>query len=254
MKAPEISCVVPSWDRPDLLARCLTSVAAQRGVALEIIVTDDSGSSGSRDVAAALLPLAPDLRYVEGPRTGNPVDNWNAGLALARSSLLVLVHHDEFLVDPDYLRRAVDALNRSGAAASAAGVAVIGVERPSRYGLVAPIARRVPGARRLLPLINWIGPTAAFVFRAGTRFDPRFAQLADVEFYGRVLATGPLVRLPGVSVGSLGCHGDQISARIDRAGLALQELALLASRQPPAISRLEQMAFSAAVRLRRAFR
>jgi hypothetical protein len=117
--------------------------------------------------------------------------------------------------------------------------------------LIAPIARRVWRARRLLPLINWIGPTAAFVFRAGPRFDPRFSQLADVEFYGRVLETGSLVRLSGVSVGSLGHHGGQISAGIDRTGLALEELALLASRRPPAISRLEHVAFSAAVRLRR---
>jgi glycosyltransferase involved in cell wall biosynthesis len=252
VSGPEISCVIPSWERPDLLARCLTSVASQRDTALEVIVTDDSHSSGIGDLVAALPALGPNVRYAEGPRTGIPVDNWNAGLALAQAPLLVLIHHDEFLVDPLYLRRAIDALNTSGAAATSAGVTVIGVDRPSRYELVAPIARRLWGARRLLPLINWIGPTAAFVFRAGPLFDPRFTQLADVEFYGRVLASGPLVRLPGVSVGSLGHHEGRISARIDRAGLALEELALLASRHPPAISALEHAAFSAAVRLRSA--
>jgi GT2 family glycosyltransferase len=250
---PEISCVIPSCERLDLLARSFTSVASQRDAALEIIVTDDSRGSGIRDLVAALLPLSPTVRYVEGPRTGNPVDNWNAGLASARAPLQVLVHHDEFLVDPRYLRHAIDALNSAGASATLAGVVVIGVDRPSRHGLIAPIARRLWGARRLLPLINWIGPTAAFVFRAGPRFDPRFTQLADVEFYGRVLETGPLVRLPGVSVGSLGHHQGQISAGIDRTDLALTELALLASRRPAAISPLEHVAFSAAVRLRNAF-
>jgi GT2 family glycosyltransferase len=253
VSGPDISCVIPSCERPDLLARCLTSVTSQRDAALEIIVTDDSRASGIRDLVAALQPLTPTLRYTEGPRTGNAVDNWNAGLALAQAPLQLLIHHDEFLVDPLYLRRAIDVLNSCGAAATSAGVTVIGVDRPSRHGLIAPVARRLWGARRLLPLLNWIGPTAAFVFRAGLLFDPRFVQLADVEFYARVLATGPLVRLPGVSVGSLGSHEGQISARIDRVGLALEELALMASRRPPAISPLEHAAFSAALRLRSAF-
>jgi glycosyltransferase involved in cell wall biosynthesis len=254
MTAPQISCVIPAYERIDLLTRCLISVMAQREAALEIIVTDDSRSSTVRDLVAALAPFTPPIRFLEGPRTGNPIDNWNAGLEEARAPFCVLVHQDEFLVDPRYLRRAADALKRSGAAAALAGTAVIGVDRPSRFALVAPIAGRLPGAPRLLPLINWIGPTAAFVFRTGPRFDPALVQLADVEFYGRVLLrTGRLVRLPGVSVGSLGHHDGQITARIDTGGAALKELALLASRRPPTISGLEHAAFSAALRLRRRF-
>ncbi|MDB5480797.1 MAG: glycosyltransferase, group 2 family [Caulobacteraceae bacterium] len=253
MTAPEISCVIPTHERADLAARCLTSVAAQREAGVEIIVTDDSRSSTIRDLVAALAPFTPGVQFLEGPRTGNPVDNWNAGLERARAPLRVLIHQDEFLVDPLYLRRAIDALDRTGAAATLAGVNVIGVARPSRFSLVAPIAGRLPGARRLLPLVNWIGPTAAFVFRAGPRFDPALMQLADVEFYGRVLLTGRLVRLPGVGVGSLGHHDGQITARIDPVREALKELALLASRRPAAISRVEHAAFSAALRLRRRF-
>ena len=189
MTGPEISCVIPTYERADLVARCLTSVAAQRDVTAEIIVTDDSASSVVSGLAAALAPLLPTLRFLAGPRTGNPIDNWNAGLDQARAPLQVLIHQDEFLIDPLYFRRAIDALDRTPAAAALAGVAVIGVDRPSRFGLVAPLAGRVRGARRLLPLINWIGPTATFVFRAGPRFEPGLVQLADVEFYGRVLQT-----------------------------------------------------------------
>ncbi len=253
MTAPKISCVIPTHERADLVARCLASVAAQRDAPAEIIVTDDSRSSSIRDLVAATGPFTKHVRFVEGPRTGNPVDNWNAGLALARAPLHLLIHQDEFLIDPIYLHRAIGAMNSTGAAAVVAGVTVTGVDRPSRFGLVSPVASRVWGARRLLPLINWIGPTAAFVFRAGHRFDPSLVQLADVEFYSRVLEAGPLVRLPGVGVGSIGHHGGQISARIDAASVALKELAVLASRRPPAISPLEHAAFSAALRLRRLF-
>jgi glycosyltransferase involved in cell wall biosynthesis len=256
MTGPEISCVIPTYERADLAARCLASVTAQREAAAEIIVTDDSTSSAIRDLVAALTPSAltpsaPRLRFLTGPRSGNPVDNWNAGLGEAQAPLQVLIHQDEHLIDPLYLRRAIDALNRTDAAATRAGVAVTGFERPSRFALVAPLAGRLWRARRLLPLINWIGPTAAFVFRTGPRFDPALVQLVDVEFYGRVLRTGPLARLPGLSVGSLGHHDGQISARIDRTEQALRELALLATRRPPAISPIEHAVFSTALRLRR---
>jgi glycosyltransferase involved in cell wall biosynthesis len=252
MTTPEISCVIPAYERADLVARCLVSVAAQEAVGVEVIVTDDSRTHAIRDLVAGLAPVAGTVRFLEGPRTGNAVDNWNAGLTAASAPLHLLVHQDEFLIDPLYLRNAVDAVQRTGAAAAVARVAVIGVDRPSRFALVAPLAR-LPLARRLLPLVNWIGPTAAFAFRAGPRFDRRFVQLADVEFYARVLETGPLVRLPGMSVGSLAHHEGQITARIDPVREALKELALLAGRRPPALSPLEHAAFAAALRLRRRF-
>ncbi len=250
-KTPEISCVIPAFESPGLVARCVLSVAAQREVTAEIILADDSPSARIRDLACALAPLAPGMRVMPGPRSGNPVDNWNAGLAQARAPLHLLVHQDEFLIDPLYLRRAVRALEAAPTAAAAvAGAWVIGVNRRSRFALIAPIVRRLPLARRLLPLVNWIGPTAAFVFRAGWRFDPAMVQLADVEFYGRVLASGPLVRLPGVGVGSLGHHDDQISARIDPVAQALKELAVLAARRPPGVSPLGHAVFAAALKLK----
>ncbi len=235
---PEISCVIPAYENLDLLTKCLASVVAQRDVAMEIIVTDDSRSTAVADFVAGRPGSTAAARYLRGPRSGNPVENWNAGLAAARAPLNLLIHHDEWLIDPLYLRKAVDALNRTGAAATLAGVKVTGVDRASRFGLVAPIAGRLWGAARLLPAINWIGPTAAFVFRAGHRFHPALVQLADVEFYGRVLESGSLVRLPGIAVGSLGHHDAQITARIDPKTQARWELAMLAARTPPGVSPL----------------
>ena len=235
----KISCVIPAYEQHELLMRCLTSACAQTGVDLEVIVTDDSASDAIRASTLALARTHPFVRYVEGPRSGNAIDNWNHGLDQARGALLVLAHQDEYFVDPTYLRRAVRALADPRVAAAVARTRVTGVGRPSRFALVAPIARRLPYPKWWLPTVNWIGPTAAMVFRPPHRFDRSLVQLADVEFYGRVLAGGTPVMVHGVCVGSLGHHADQITAAIDPIALAREELRALAARTPPAISRAQ---------------
>jgi glycosyltransferase involved in cell wall biosynthesis len=251
MRPPAITCVIPTFQAPDLVGLCLASVLAQRGVDLEVVVTDDSPSDAVRTLIGGRPGMQGRVIYTQGPRSGNPVHNWNQGLSLATAPLRLVVHQDEQLADPDYLRRAVDALvARPDAAAAIGAVQVLKSSRPSRFAIVSPVARRLPGARELLPLVNWIGPTAAFVFRAGHLFDPALVQLVDVEFYQRVLRTGPAVRLNGLGVTSLGRHSRQITARIDPIAVARRELAMLATRSPPAISPTRQAVFSALLSLR----
>jgi glycosyltransferase involved in cell wall biosynthesis len=226
-RSPEISCVIPAFEQPDLFERCLASVAAQRDVATEIIVADDSRDGAVRERAAARA--APGMRWLDGARSGNPVDNWNLGLDQATAGVCVLIHQDEFLIDPAYLRRAVDRLDDPEVAAVIGPARVTGVDRPSRFALAARIGRALGRPTWLLPSLNWIGPTAAFVFRRGPRFDPALVQLVDVDFYRRILATGRAAMLEGDCVGSLGHHGAQITASIDPRGLAQGEIGRLAS-------------------------
>ena len=226
-RSPDLSCIVPAFGHPELLSRCLTSLANQRYLPLEIIVVEDSPTSEVRDLIEGLA--IPNLRYLPGARTGNPVDNWNLGLRAANAPVLVLVHHDEYLVDSQYLRRAFDLLTDPHIAAVVGGVQVTGVNRPSRFALALSLARLVGRPAWILPSLNWIGPTAAFVFRRGHTFDPRLVQYADIAFYRQVLKTGRFATLNRLCVGSLGHHDAQISARIDPRKLARREITGLAA-------------------------
>jgi glycosyltransferase involved in cell wall biosynthesis len=225
-RSPEITCVIPAFEQPDLLARCLASVAAQRDVSIEIIVTDDSRGPAVRERVAALA--IPGVRYLDGARSGNPVDNWNLGLSQAESSICVLIHQDEFLIHPTYLRRAVDRLADPGIVAVIGPTTVTGVDRRSRFALASRIGRAMGRPAWILPSLNWIGPTAAFVFRRGPLFDRALVQLVDVDFYRRVLGAGRAAMLDGECVGSLGHHAAQITASIDPRQTARGEMARLA--------------------------
>jgi glycosyltransferase involved in cell wall biosynthesis len=249
-EGPEISCVIPTYESLELISACLASIRAQQDVRLDIVVSDDSRGDRIRAFVTHAALTWGDIRLLEGTRTGNPVDNWNHGLAAARAPLRVLIHQDETLLDPRYLRDAVDALARPGVVAAIGRTVVSGGSRSSRHNAMAAIGRRLPAAPRFLPLINWIGPTAAFVFRGDRRFDPGLAQLVDVEFYGRVLKTGRHLVLAGDRVGSRGYHDNQITARIDPIALALNELDVLAARCPPAMGPWTHAAARLAVKAR----
>jgi glycosyltransferase involved in cell wall biosynthesis len=249
----QISVVIPAYESDDLVRQALESVISQEGVEMEIIVTDDSATPRIAELTKAIARHQGAVRWIPGPRSGVAAENWNHGLSQARFPAKVVLHQDERYVDRRFLRRALDALARPGVAAAAGGVKVTGVMRASRFGLVAPL-RHVPGAKALLPIVNWLGPTGAFVFLGDHRFDPTLVQFVDVEFYGRVLRHGRLAPLSGVSVASLGHHPQSITARIDSHALALAELERLTVGPAPAISPFQHAALLAVLKARKCLR
>jgi hypothetical protein len=85
---PEISVVVPTYNRRDLLLRTLGTVRGQQGVDLEVVVVDDGSSDGSADAVRALRD--PRISVVSLPGSGGVAAARNAGLAAA-ASVAVLV-------------------------------------------------------------------------------------------------------------------------------------------------------------------
>ena len=232
----KISCVIPAFERLDLLARCLQSALDQGDAVAEIIVTDDTRGTGVRDYLSARNDPSGLVRYAAGPRTGNPVDNWNRGLDLAQAEVRVLAHHDEWFLDRGFFGKALERFRDREVCAVIGGVAVRAVDRPSRFALGRGLATVLGRPRALLPLLNWIGPTAAFVFRGEShRFDPALQQLVDVDFYRRILGSDPAVLLPGIAVASLGHHPGQITARIAPLAAARRDLRVLRARRPAGI-------------------
>lgn len=222
-----ISCIVPAYERLDQFARCLSSLVTQDAEGLEIIVTDDSRSTHIRDFAHCLAQAGYPVRYVEGPRNGNPVDNWNHGLALARAPYAIVVHQDEFLIDSGFLARAMARLEETGKQAVFGNMAPIAIDRPSRFAKVKRAARALGLKPWTLFVANWIGPIATVVFRRSSDrlFDARLVNTVDVDFYFALLGPdGDPEFIDGVAVSGLGHHEHQISAAIDRERVSLREL------------------------------
>lgn len=194
---------------------------------MEVIVCDDSASRDVSDLVNFLATRYPQLRYVNGPRSGNPVENWNRGLDEASAKHCVVIHHDEFLVDSKYLRKALDKLEATGLPAVIGRCSVVAFTRRSRFALMQRLMLAVNAPLWTLYAVNWIGSTAVVVFNKvnNPRFDANLVYLVDVDFYYRLLSSAQSVQfLEGISVVSLGHHAAQITAKCDVLAQSLKEV------------------------------
>jgi len=95
-----ISVVIPVFNNPEMLARCLTALASSTLPPLETIVVDDGSTEDIKGTADAFNVRL--IRITSGPR--GPAHARNAGAAAAGGTILLFVDAD-VLVRPDTLRR-----------------------------------------------------------------------------------------------------------------------------------------------------
>lgn len=101
---PLVSIIIPTRDRPDLLARCIDSVRERTSYRNFEILIVDNGSTDTR--AVALLADYAKIKSVTVLRIDAPFNYSalnNEAAAIARGSLLCLLNNDIEVVDPDWL-------------------------------------------------------------------------------------------------------------------------------------------------------
>ncbi|MEI2415163.1 glycosyltransferase [Orrella sp. JC864] len=112
--APRVSVVVPTYRRPDLLARCLQALLRQRGVlgGYEVLVCDDAASQDTQAQVQALAQArggqAP-LRYIPVRATRGPAGARNAGWRAARAPVIAFTD-DDTEPAPDWLAQGLLAM------------------------------------------------------------------------------------------------------------------------------------------------
>ena len=132
-----ISVVVPTYDRPDLLERCLVALTAQTlpAPAYEILVADDAASAKTRDQIAVwsdrCAATGPAIRYLPVRDTQGPAAARNAGWRMARGATIAFTD-DDCLPEPDWLRAGLRAIER-GSGAATGRVVVPLPESPTDY-------------------------------------------------------------------------------------------------------------------------
>jgi GT2 family glycosyltransferase len=106
---PKVSVVLPTHDRPTLLAEAMQSVLSQSHANWELIVVDDASTPPVQpDVFRA---CADSFRLVTHPRPLGGAAAKNSGVAAAQGEIFAFLDDDDEF-DPAYLDRAVGILSR----------------------------------------------------------------------------------------------------------------------------------------------
>jgi glycosyltransferase involved in cell wall biosynthesis len=109
---PQVSVVLPTRDRIDVLPRALDSVLAQTGVSLECIVVDDGSTDGTKEWLGTCHD--PRLVIVETQGAQGPSAARNRGIEVARGRFVAFQDSDDEWL-PGKLKAQLDAFEREPA-------------------------------------------------------------------------------------------------------------------------------------------
>lgn len=101
---PQLSVVVSTYNRGDLLADAVRSILAQQDVRtprFELIVVDNNSTDDTRTVIERFVAVDPRVRYVFEPMQGSSYGR-NAGIRTARAPLVAFTD-DDVRAEPDWL-------------------------------------------------------------------------------------------------------------------------------------------------------
>lgn len=89
----EVSVVIPTWNRAELLVEAVRSALAQTLPPLEVLVCDDGSTDGSE---AAVRALGDErVRWIPGERGGRPAIPRNRGIRESRGEWLAFLDNDD---------------------------------------------------------------------------------------------------------------------------------------------------------------
>lgn len=171
---PEVSVVIPAYNRRDSVLQLLGDLYRQTGVAFEVIVVDDCSPDGTPEAIAAAFPQAKVLRNA---RNGGPAVSRNRGIEAAQGEFIVGVDSDVTVPDRELLAKAAAALRRHPEAAMLA------------FRLYAADGHSEDGPRwwHPLPLATHAAKQFPTHYFSGTGYAGRRADLLAAGLYPEIL-------------------------------------------------------------------
>jgi glycosyltransferase involved in cell wall biosynthesis len=223
---PDVSVVIPTHDRKNLLLLAIRSVLKQRDVEVEVIVVDDGSTDGSWETVRRIHD--PRIRILHHGSSLGVATARNAGAATAVGSWIAFLDDDD-LWSPDKLTEQLSAAQRAGTSWVYAGAVAIdlhgqllaGDPPPSPESLVSELPRK-----NLMPAGSSNVMIRATDLISIGGFDTDLRHLADWDLWLRMtsvsrpaLANKPLV----------GYRIHPAQATLDTTGM-IEEASVLSSR------------------------
>lgn len=229
---PAISICIPAYRQPQLLLRCLQSIASQTWKDFEVIITDDSPDDSVKELVASFHAGFP-LQYRKNPVPLGSPGNWNAGLAIASGKYIKVLHQDDWLRTPDALAKYILAFEQHPTAGFVFS-ACYNVKKDGSATLHAPGARQLQRLQtnpECLFLGNFVGAPSTVVFSRlpVIPYDLQMKWLVDIDQYIRLLYHNAQVVYIEEPLVNIGIHEGQTTNTVgnDKAVVIPEHLLLL---------------------------
>lgn len=93
--APNLSVIIPTWRRPDLLRDCLASIAKYKGdVHCEVLVCDNESDGSSAAIANDFRSSVVDIQVLESQTNLGFAEACNRGVAESSAPFILLLNND----------------------------------------------------------------------------------------------------------------------------------------------------------------
>jgi glycosyltransferase involved in cell wall biosynthesis len=188
---PQLSILIPTYNYLEGVCRILDSLTHCLNYNIEIIISDDSSDENiERIVMTRLHQFNEKLRYIRQKPSLGAVKNWNYLLESAKGEYILLLHHDEYPLDLNFIEKLIyliDSKNEIDVFVLPCMIAESG--KPLREHLPNSVRKTIT---EHFPLYlfrrNVVGPTSSIVARRQfyPRFDENLKWLVDVDLYYRL--------------------------------------------------------------------
>lgn len=210
----EVTVVIPTFRREHLVADSVRSVLAQEGVAVEVIVVDDSPEGSARQAVEGVGDARVRYLHRQHPSGGRPALVRNEGASQAQGEFIYFLDDDD-LMEPGALARMVDALRQRPDAGLAFGVVAPFGENPevlaqqqAYFSEARRVALRLRSPRQFQARITYGSPVMVCsaclgrrsAFEACGGFDASIPVCEDADMWARLVGMTGFVFLDRVVV------------------------------------------------------
>ncbi len=187
---PRFSVLLPTHNRPDVLALAIESALRQTDDRFELLVAGDGCTDQTADIVQSFRD--PRVRWFDSPKApGIGYASRNAALRQANGWYVAYLSHDDFWF-PDHLERLGRVLDETGAElvhSRLLGVDVGGELRPFAYNLEVPSHPLGLADGRMAMSITCVAHTRACFEKYGY-WDESLLRGGDVELWHRIALKG----------------------------------------------------------------
>lgn len=101
MNPPELSIIIPVYNRQHTLPHCIESILHANFQDFEILLVDDGSQDGSQDICLQYTAKEPRIRFISQPHAGVGTAR-NAGIAQANGNWIAFIDSDDAIL-PQHL-------------------------------------------------------------------------------------------------------------------------------------------------------